>query len=77
MTVVVSPNIASLEADSARSLSFRNNDSAERAFGALSRDWDELLASCSFKGCGLPPLEVLLVRFEIGIHLEKPAECRN
>lgn len=44
---------------------------------ALWRGWDGLRASCGLKGYGLPPPEVLLVGLEIGIHLEKPAECRN
>lgn len=72
----VLPNIASLE--SVYALTFISQQRRRRsflwtAFTGLRRVTRKL----RLKGYSLPPLEVLLVRFEIGIHLEKGAECRN
>lgn len=72
----VLPNIASLQ--TVRALTFISLQRRRRTclwtpFAGLGRVTREL----RLKGYSLPPLEVLLVRFEIGIHLEKPAECRN
>lgn len=61
----------------ARFHTYRDSDGAEHASGTPVVDLERVTRELRRQGYSLPPLEVLLVRFEIGIHLEKPAECRN